>query len=121
MYGMMPSAPTAQCSKAPPVKRLYIPKTPPPAPLWACFSKNFVSATPSKPGTRTNAISRQIVSNNTVNQIRDLNSGILKQFLNVLVMAAIMGSNQVYDLAGAADLRLTTSHVPPLASIFALA
>ena len=34
MYGMMPSAPTAQFSIAPPVNRLYIPSTPPPvAPL----------------------------------------------------------------------------------------
>src|SRR6186997_2278318 len=111
---MMPRAPTAQCSRAPPVNRLYIPNTPPLPP--ADLSKNAVSATPSRPGIRTNAINRQTARMATVNKIRDFNSGILKQLVNVLAMEANMGRGESgYGLAGAAGCGPAISQVPPFA------
>src|SRR6266700_3282363 len=88
---MMPKAPTAQCSSAPPVKRLYMPSTE--APVAACDSKNCARALPLRPGMRTTASSRQIASTTNVKRIRDLSSGILKQLLKVLAMAAIILSS----------------------------
>src|SRR6185369_12531468 len=88
MYGMMPSAPTAQCSSAPPVNKLYIPSTDAPAAAW---SWTYCANTPpSRPGMRTTAASRQIASTIMVNRIRDFSSGILKQLLKVLAIAANM-------------------------------
>src|SRR5208282_4282303 len=121
---MMPSAPTAQCSSAPPVNRLYMPSRPPPAEL---LLKNSVKTAPARPGIRTNAINRQTARMATVNKIRDFNSGILKPLAKGLVMERNMRQKRVQALAGAAGfagaagLGPTTSHAPPLASIFARA
>src|SRR5438094_554095 len=88
---MMPIAPTAQCSRAPPVNILYMPSTEFPVP--ACFSKKSASTPPFKPGTRTTAAKRQTARTSRVKRIRDFSSGILKQFRKVSAMAAIMGQN----------------------------
>src|SRR5439155_6606865 len=45
---------------------------------------------PFKPGIRTKASSLQMASTVSVNRIRDFSSGILKQLLKVLAMAASM-------------------------------
>src|SRR5437879_13697414 len=87
---MMPRAPTAQCSSAPPVKRLYMPSTE--APLAAWVRKNSANTAPSSPGMRTTASSRQMARTIRVNKIRDLSSGILKQLLKVLAMAESMAN-----------------------------
>src|SRR5712692_8332603 len=91
MYGMMPKAPTAQRSSAPPVNMLHMVSTPPAhGSLAAYFSKDSDNAAPFKPGIGIIAVTRQMPSTSSVNRILDLSSGILKQFLNVLAMAAIM-------------------------------
>src|SRR5713101_4398146 len=91
MYGMIPKAPTAQRSSAPPVNMLHMVRTPPaPESLAACFSKYSDSAAPFKPGIGIIAVTRQMPSTRSVNRILDLSSGILKQFANVLAMAAII-------------------------------
>src|SRR5207249_8160234 len=77
--------PTAQCSSAPPVNKLYMPNRE--EPLAACRSKKSARALPFKPGMRTTASSRQMARTIRVNKIRDLSSGILKQLLKVLAMA----------------------------------
>src|SRR5881628_3323958 len=81
----MPSAPTAHFFSAPPVNRLYIPITPPADAFWLWSNHSF-SAAPSKPGTGTHATSRHTASSMSVNKIRDLSSGILKQFAKVSAM-----------------------------------
>jgi hypothetical protein len=85
---MIPKEPMAQRSNAPPVNKLYIPRTE--APWEACALKNSARTFPFKPGMRMIASSRQMPSNMKVKRIRDLSSGILKQLLNVLAMAASM-------------------------------
>src|SRR3974377_912727 len=87
---MNPKTPTAQCSRAPPVKRLYIPSIEDPAAAFALLSKKADKVRPSRPGMRTTASSRQIASTIKVKRIRDLSSGILKQLLKVLTIAASM-------------------------------
>src|SRR5688572_12561942 len=86
MYGMMPSAPMAQRSRAPPVNMLYMPSKPPLSPWAAKSSKYFDSNAPSRPGTGSTEITRQIPRTSRVKMIRDFSSGILKQFANVLMM-----------------------------------
>src|SRR5882672_7705183 len=119
---MMPSAPTAQRSSAPPVNMLYMPSNPPPS-FEAFSAKNFVNAAPSSPGIGIMAATRQIPSTIRVKTIRDFSSGILKQLAKVLTMFAIMGGGDRgrYFAAGAACFKATTSQAPPLASIFDLA
>src|SRR5579859_7762900 len=78
----------AQRSSAPPVKRLYIPRTEAPCEAWVL--KNSARTFPFKPGMRIIASNRQIANNMKVNRIRDFSSGILKQLLKVLAMAASM-------------------------------
>src|SRR5207249_3216948 len=92
---MIPRAPTAQCSSAPPVNMLYMPSTE--APLAACALKNSANVLPSRPGMRITASNRQIASTISVNKIRDFSSGILKQLLKVLAMAASMGDQEKGD------------------------
>src|SRR5712672_3419103 len=87
---MIPIAPTAQCSRAPPVNMLYKPRTELPVP--ACLSKKSARAPPLRPGTLTTAAKRQTARTSRVKRIRDFSSGILKQFRKVSAMAAIMGS-----------------------------
>ena len=58
------------------------------APAW--FRKKSAKAAPLRPGTRTTASRRQMARTIRVNKIRDFSSGILKQLLNVLAMAASM-------------------------------
>src|SRR6266704_1449078 len=88
---MIPKAPTAQRSSAPPVNMLHRVSTPPaPASLAAWFSKYSDHAAPFKPGIGIIAVTRQMPSTISVKMIRDLSSGILKQLTNVLAMAAIM-------------------------------
>src|SRR6266850_6321571 len=91
MYGIMPSAPRAQCSNAPPVNKLYIPSMELPAP--ACCAKKSASAFPFNPGIRTTASSRQMARTIRVKMIRDLSSGILKQLLKVLAREASIGQS----------------------------
>src|ERR1043166_4873264 len=78
------------------------------------------------------AITRQIPRTSKVKRMRDFNSGILKQFANVLAMAAIMQypNNFGYFLgrgvtafsgAGAGFAIEMTWQEPPLPSIFAFA
>src|SRR3569832_1843647 len=89
---MMPSEPTAQRSSVPPVNRLYMPSTEAPWAAWVL--KNSARTFPFSPGIRMIASSRQMASSMKVNRILDLSSGILKQLLKVLAMAASMGGNQ---------------------------
>src|SRR6188508_1786268 len=98
---MMPRAPTAHFCSAPPVNKLYIPSTPPP--VVARFASNHsLSAVPSRLGTVTHATTRQTASSKRVKRIRDLSSGILKQFANVSAMFLNMrGLDQnLLDLLG---------------------
>src|SRR5260221_13687 len=122
---MIPSAPTAQRSRAPPVNMLYIPRRPPPPRLAAC-SKNFDNATPSRPGIGIMAVSRQMPRTIRVKRMRDFSSGILKQLANVLTMAANISGVFLDDydcgrgkLCGFLTTR--TSHEPPFFSMAALA
>lgn len=71
---------------------------------------------------------RQIAKTTKVNRILDFNSGILKQFLKVLMMFSIMSSksdSEIYFFASTTlailDFKAITSHLPPLASILSLA
>src|SRR5438552_9450945 len=92
---MMPKAPMAQFSSAPPVKRLYMPSTE--APLAAWDLKNAANTAPSSPGMRITASIRHIARTIKVNKIRDFSSGILKQLLKVLAMAASMVGQEMGD------------------------
>src|SRR5690606_37945243 len=56
----------------------------------AFWSNHSRRAAPSNPGTGTQAITLQIPNTSRVKMMRDFSSGILKQFANVLAMAAIM-------------------------------
>src|SRR5664279_1936276 len=85
---MMPNAPIAQFSSAPPLNMLYSPSNEPAPPLL--LSKNAGSDVASSPGTCTTAVSLQMARTKAVNKIRDFNSGILKQLLNVWAMAPSM-------------------------------
>src|SRR6266481_1243070 len=85
---MMPKDPIAQRSSAPPVNKLYIPSTDAPWAAWVL--KKSASTCPFNPGIRIIASSRQMASSMKVNKILDLSSGILKQLLKVLAMAANM-------------------------------
>ena len=97
---MMPKAPTAQCSKPPPVNMLYMPRKPPPLFCPALDSKNLASASPSSPGTGTREVSTTMVK-----MIRDFSSGILKQLLSVLMMEV-----NIYEL--------TERVFPPVAPVW---
>src|SRR5665213_3706732 len=100
---MMPNAPTAQCSNPPPVKRLYIPRKPLPMFFPPPASKKALSAPLSKPGQGTRQAKRQIPSTISVKTIRDFNSGILKQLLNVLRMALNILSKAYSDFFSVSD------------------
>src|ERR1700678_2339447 len=116
---MMLNAEIAHRSEAPPANVLYKPSMPPvPCDLVKLDARTF----PSMPGSRTYPSTWATASNPNVNKIRDFSSGILKQLTKVLMKLRNM--NQItrnQTLAGATALRPTTSTVPPLASILALA
>src|SRR5271170_7080133 len=77
---MMPIAPIAQRSSAPPANILTMPIAPPCE--WVL--KKFRNAVLSKPGTVMNEISRTTTRIPTVNRMRDFSSGILKLLTKVL-------------------------------------
>ena len=100
---MMPSAPTAQCSSAPPVNMLYMPSNAAAALRRALLGNKPPARRHPDPGMRIIAARRQIASTTSVNRIRDFSSGILKQLLKVLVMEASMVSEKVTPSLGSLD------------------
>src|SRR5438477_5223600 len=94
---MIPKAPTAHFSNAPPVNMLYMSSKPPPSLLRAACLKKSARAAPSSPGTGNIAMMRQIPKRRRVKRMRDLSYGILKQLAKVFMMVLIM--RQVFEEA----------------------